>query len=127
MAYCSSFPAWSTPFAAQSTCSGGWPSATRRCRSNFVPAITGRWRTLYYELDFEPNVDTKRVLKELDELSFLAVNIDSDNPAAWRVRAESLIRERRWDAALEANAKQRTFLRSIMASWPKGPTSWSSP
>src|SRR5438067_8469499 len=50
----------------------------------------------------EPNVDTKRLLKELDELSFLAVNIDSDNPAAWRVRAESLIRERRWDAALEA-------------------------
>jgi class 3 adenylate cyclase/TolB-like protein len=72
---------------------------------NFVAAITGRWRTLYYELEFEPNVDKKRVLKDLDQLSFLGINIDSSNPIAWGVRAESLVREGRWDAALEANAK----------------------
>jgi len=72
---------------------------------NFVPAIGSRWRTLYYELEFEPNVDKKRVLKEMDDLSFLAVNIDSGYANAWSIRAESLVREGRWDAALEANAK----------------------
>ena len=72
---------------------------------NFVPAIIGKFRTLYYELDFEPNVDKKRVLKEMDELSFLAVNVDSTYAAAWASRASSLIRGGRWDAALEAIAK----------------------
>jgi len=72
---------------------------------NSVLAMMSRFRTLYYELDFEPNVDKKRVLREMDELSFRAVNIDSDSPNAWFARASSLIREGRWDAALEANAK----------------------
>jgi TolB-like protein len=83
---------------------------------NFVLAMMSRFRTLYYELDFDPHVDKRRVLKEMDDLSFRAVNIDSDSANTWFARASSLIRAERWDAALEANAKAEKV------AWPDAAT-----
>jgi tetratricopeptide (TPR) repeat protein len=41
----------------------------------------------------------------MDELSSRAVSIDENDARAWWIRAETLLRQGRWDAALQANAK----------------------
>jgi hypothetical protein len=45
----------------------------------------------------------------MDELSFRAVSIDNTSTGGWWIRAETLLRQRRWEAALEANAKAENF------------------
>jgi len=68
-------------------------------------AIGGRWRTLLYELDFDPNADAEHLLREMDEMSFRAVSINNNSGGAWGARAETLLRQRHWESALETNAK----------------------
>ena len=82
-----------------------WFDEALRLDPSFVPAIRGRWQTLEYELDLGPKADTNRILQEMDELSFRAISIDNTNSGAWFERADTLTRQWRWEAALEANAK----------------------
>ena len=72
---------------------------------NLLLALRGRWRTLEYEYDLDPHADRGRILQEMDDVSFRAVSVDEMDSHAWTDRAETLWRQRRWDAALEANAK----------------------
>ncbi len=69
-----------------------------------VLAMRGRWRTLEYEYDLDPHADRDRLIQEMDDLSYRAVLIDQGDSHAWWDRSESLSRQRRWNAALEANA-----------------------
>jgi class 3 adenylate cyclase/TolB-like protein len=72
---------------------------------NLVLAMRGRWRTLRYECDLDPHADRSRLIQEMDDVSYRAVSIDPGDSHAWWDRAETLLRQRRWEAALEANAK----------------------
>jgi len=82
-----------------------WFDQALRLDADSVPALLGSVRALSYVLDFNPHADRDRVVQEMDALSFRAVSIDPDSPSAWAWREESLERQWRWDAALEANAK----------------------
>jgi adenylate cyclase len=81
-----------------------WFDQALRLDPNFLPAIRGRFHTLEYELDFDPKAEHSRILREIDELSFRAISIDSSDPTSWFERAGTLVRQQRWEAALEANA-----------------------
>jgi adenylate cyclase len=82
-----------------------WFDHALRRDPNFLPAIRARWTTLVYELDLDPKAEYSRILHEMDELSFRAVSIDSSDPISWMNRGTALLRQQRWEAALEANAK----------------------
>jgi len=82
-----------------------WFDRALRLDPNYVPAIRARWRTLEYELDFAPKPDYVRILREMDELSFRAVSIDIANGTSWQYRTDTLIRQGRWEAALQASDK----------------------
>jgi adenylate cyclase len=93
-----------------------WFDQALRLDPNFLRAMTGRWRTLECELDYDPKADHSRILREMDELSFRAVNIDSSDGISWSNRATTLERQQRWEAALEANAKAEKHA-SVTVSW----------
>jgi TolB-like protein/class 3 adenylate cyclase len=84
---------------------------------NYVPAIRARWRTLEYELDFAPKPNVSRILREMDELSFRAISIDSANGASWQYRTDTLLRQGRYEAALEASAKSGCFPQRGCSGW----------
>jgi len=81
-----------------------WFDQALKLDPNFLPAIRGRLTTLGAELDLDPGAEQIRILHEMDEMSFHAVSLDSSDPTSWFNRAASLIRQQRWEAALEANA-----------------------
>ena len=83
-----------------------WFDRALRLEGDFVPALLGRARTLDYELDLDPHPKRDRLLAEMDELTFRAASIESASPSTWGWRAVALWRQWRWDAALEAIAKQ---------------------
>jgi len=82
-----------------------WFDQALRLDANFLPAIRGRFVTLMNELDYDPKAEHGRILREMEELSFRAVSIDSSDGPSWINRAGALIRQQRWEAALEANSK----------------------
>jgi tetratricopeptide (TPR) repeat protein len=82
-----------------------WFDEALRLDGAFVPALLGRVRSLEYELDLNPQAERDRLIVEMDQLTFRAVGIDPNSPAAWEWRADVLWRQWRWDAALEAIAK----------------------
>jgi class 3 adenylate cyclase/TolB-like protein len=82
-----------------------WFDQALRLEPGLVLALRGRWRTLRYEYDLDPHADRGQLLKEMDELSFRTTSIDENDSHAWWDRAETLSRQRRWKAALEANAR----------------------
>ena len=94
-----------------------WFDQALQLDPSLVRALVGKAKTLAYELDFDPHADRDRLVQEMDELTFRAVSIDDGDPPAWWYRAEALLRQRRWDAALEANAKAQKLFDSIRA-WP---------
>jgi len=52
----------------------------------------------------DPKADRSRILREADEDTHRAVNLDPTDSEAWSWRAGALLGLERWDAALEANA-----------------------
>jgi adenylate cyclase len=82
-----------------------WFDQALRLEPGLVLALRGRWRTLRYEYDLDPHANRTRLLQEMDELSFRSTSIDENDSHAWWDRAETLSRQRRWEAALEANAR----------------------
>jgi class 3 adenylate cyclase/TolB-like protein len=87
-----------------------WFDQALRRDPNFQSAMTGRLETLATELDMDPKADYSRILAEMDSLSARAVGADNSNPGAWGQRAWVLVLQQRWDAALEANAKQERLI-----------------
>ncbi len=72
---------------------------------NFVPAMISIGYTLLTELDLDPAVDRASIVQRLDELSKRILGNDSASAPGWQFRAETLARQWRWDAALEASDK----------------------
>jgi class 3 adenylate cyclase/TolB-like protein len=70
-----------------------------------VPAMDGVMYTIGDELEHDPRADQERLLKELDDLSLRAVQLDPNDPRVWMDRAYALEWQQRWDAALEASAE----------------------
>jgi tetratricopeptide (TPR) repeat protein len=93
-----------------------WFDQALRLDPNFLRALTGRWNTLKAELELDPGADHGRVVREMDELSLRAVSIDSADSISWSNRAATLIRQQRWEAALEALAKAER-LSSVTVGW----------
>ena len=56
--------------------------------------------------DVDPNPDRDRVVRQMDELTLRAVNLDPTDPHAWQVRAGALADAGRWSAAFEANERR---------------------
>jgi tetratricopeptide (TPR) repeat protein len=82
-----------------------WFDRALQLDPGLVLALRGRWRTLRYEFDLDPHANRPALLQEMDDLSFRTTSIDeNDSHASWD-RAETLARQRRWEAALEANAR----------------------
>jgi len=75
-----------------------------RLDPNFAPAMYGRAEMIVEQLDSGPNPDHERMAHEADDLTRRALAIAGDDAFAWRVRAEALRLQYRWDAALDANA-----------------------
>jgi len=80
--------------------------AALRRDPNFVYALllqAANWDLLN---DVDPDSDRKRMIREMDELTRRAVNLDPTNPYAWSNRAGALANAGRWSAALEANERR---------------------
>ena len=56
--------------------------------------------------DVDPNSDRERMVREMDDLTRRAVNLDPTNPYAWSNRAGALANAGRWSAAVEANERR---------------------
>jgi tetratricopeptide (TPR) repeat protein len=56
--------------------------------------------------DVDPNSDRERMVREMDELTLRAINLDPTNPQAWSARAGALANAGRWSAAFEANERR---------------------
>ena len=76
-----------------------------RLDPNFVPAMVSIGYTLLSELDLDPAVDHAQIIDRLDSISKHAVSRDPSSAPAWQFRAESLARQWRWEAALDASSK----------------------
>lgn len=87
-----------------------------RLDPNLVPAMIWRAVTLDEQLEDDLHADHDRLVKELDEVSSRAVATDPEAPGAWIYRANLLLWQWRWQAAIEANAKAITL--DPFALWP---------
>jgi adenylate cyclase len=58
------------------------------------------------QLYSDPHADHDRLVLEMDQLSYRAVNVDSKDPRAWNVRAGALGYQWRWSGAIEANDQE---------------------
>jgi TolB-like protein len=76
-----------------------WFDKALRLDPNFIPALSGRFQTLVYEQDFDPNADGDRIVREMDQLAFHMVNLDNTRPRLWIWRAEALMRQGKYEAA----------------------------
>ncbi len=94
-----------------------WIDQALQLDPSLVRALVAKAWTLDLELNFDSHADHDRLVQDLDELTFRAVSIDSSDPPAWWFRAESLLRQRRWGPALEANTKAQKLFSPISA-WP---------
>jgi len=105
---------WSVLNRGEGTVTGAlearkWFDKALRLDPSLVLALRGRWRTLQYEYDLAADADRSHLMQEMDELSYRATSIDENDSHAWWDRAETLARLRRWDAALEANARAQNL------------------
>ncbi len=73
---------------------------------HLVPALLGLSSALLTEIDNAPNVDHDRVVRRVDELTSMAMKLNSAHPDTWSFRTVALSYLGRWDAALEASEKQ---------------------
>ena len=53
----------------------------------------------------------------MDELSSHAVSVDNSDSFSWQIRTATLVRQQRWEAALEANAKAEKLGGSGTLGW----------
>ena len=72
---------------------------------NLVPALLGLTDALSAEIDNDAHIDHDRVVRRMDELTSMAVNLNGAHPKTWATRDYVLSYLGQWDAALEASAK----------------------
>jgi tetratricopeptide (TPR) repeat protein len=72
---------------------------------NLVPALLGLTVALGAEIDNDAHIDHDRVVRRMDELTSMAVNLNGAHPSTWSERDWVLSYLGQWDAALEASAK----------------------
>jgi tetratricopeptide (TPR) repeat protein len=80
--------------------------AALRLDPNFVYALllqAANWDLLN---DVDPKLDHDRMVRQMDDLTLRAVNLDPTNPYAWSIRAGALANAGRWSAAAEANERR---------------------
>ena len=70
-----------------------------------VPALDGETAALYYLFFLDPHANRESIVREMEELTTRAVNVDEMKPAAWWMRAVALGLQRRWEPAFEADAR----------------------
>jgi TolB-like protein len=75
-----------------------------RLEPDLEPAWVARAWIIDNERDVDPNADHDRNVREMDESTARAINLDPTDPVAWFYRTVALIFLGRWDAALEASA-----------------------
>jgi adenylate cyclase len=76
--------------------------AALRLDPNLVTALVARSDILDAEIDVDPRPDHERIVREMDEFSSRALQLDYSNPQVWRARSEALAVGGRWNAAFEA-------------------------
>jgi adenylate cyclase len=76
--------------------------AALRLDPNLVIALIARSDILDAEIDIDPRPDHDRIVREMDEFSNRALQLDNSNPQVWRARSEALAVGGRWNAAFEA-------------------------
>ena len=74
-----------------------------RLEPDFVPALVLRAALFHDEGEADPNADHDRIAREQDRYTARAVQLDSNDPAAWYWRIQALESLGRWNAALEAS------------------------
>ena len=79
-----------------------------RLDPNLVLALLGRGWTLQLEF-LLGSADRDRLVQELDALTSRAVVLDPDDPMVWSLPSSALASQWRWEAALEANAKEQSL------------------
>jgi TolB-like protein/Tfp pilus assembly protein PilF len=76
--------------------------AALRLDPNLVIALIARSDILDAEIDMDPRPDHDRIVREMQESSNRALQLDNSNPQVWRARSEALAVGGRWNAAFEA-------------------------
>jgi adenylate cyclase len=72
---------------------------------NLVPALISRASLAQEEHELSPTSDVARFVREVDDLTRRAIDLDPTNAVAWDFRAAALGNMEQWDAALEANSR----------------------
>lgn len=78
-----------------------------RLNPTLTAALMSQAYTLSRTLDLDPHADRDRLLREYDEMSLRLIGVAQREARAWNIRADALQKQRRWEAALEANAAAR--------------------
>ena len=73
---------------------------------SLVAALTGAAIVREVQLYSDPHADHERLVQEMDELTYRAVNVDSKDPSAWYTRAGALGYQWRWNSAIEASDQE---------------------
>ena len=73
---------------------------------SLVAAMTGAVIAREVQLYSDPHADHDRLVQEMDQLSYRAVNVDSKDPRAWYTRAGALGYQWRWSGAIEASDQE---------------------
>lgn len=77
-----------------------------RLDPSLVAALTGEAIALEVQLYSDPHADHDRLVQEMDQLTYRAVNVDSKDPRAWSTRAGALGYQWRWSGAIEASDQE---------------------
>jgi len=88
-----------------------------RLDPSLVFALDRKAGTIERELEWNPRSgDRDALIRELDSITFRALTLDDKDPRMWVVRASALVRQQRWEAALEANARAQKIDASRVGS-----------
>ena len=91
------------PSLAGLTGAGKLVDEALRLEPDLVPALVLRAALFHDEGEADPDADHDRITREQDRHTARAVQLDSDDEAAWYWRIQALEALGRWNAALEAS------------------------
>jgi TolB-like protein/Flp pilus assembly protein TadD len=74
-----------------------------RLEPDLEPALIAGAIITESENDIDPTPDHDRIVRDMDQFTGRAINIEPSDPGAWHMRTFALIYLGRWDAALQAS------------------------
>jgi len=74
-----------------------------RLEPDLEPALIAGAIITESENDLDPTPDHDRIVRDMDQFTGRAINIEPSDPGAWHMRTFALIYLGRWDAALQAS------------------------